>query len=956
MAIDTGYVDINNGNPGWTQKDVLDALETVFEQVGFHSSQGFPTGTSKQGVPHFVYGPNYQNQVENAGNNTWNTTGGNNDYLKDQRGDINNNNSVQTYPYRPGTLKYRTFQPKANAENTGYYMMEYWNIAGVTTANDMLQLTRRYTDQGTSGTAATQPTPNNSGYNDELTTGKAVVWRPDGTGTDYTNLVCGTTYYIISLRDVQDVNNNYYGSAYIKLAETESDANNGTAIVLDGNLGSGSLNTMDLIIREPQDSNTLNKAIDTQMGDTVVFDFPSGNVGDFKLWHSYESDLTGSGPTATSAYAADREISFANKDRFNPPNIIATPQANVVNDYYKNYVCGSQVTTVSSSAWPNTTTNSVTWNLKYWTQTEKINNADNFLRPDWMNLDDYQGSGYNYTDGNHSQKPISRYFYGNSTHSGMRAEINVAANCNPTITNDTKLHPYWDVTIAGDGAGVTGGGGAGKDLKLRVFRINNGNTNTGFITRIEILNMTDGWSNEAVFTIPGEDIGGEATTNDITFGVNATETATNARDGKPSLAVTNIGGDTKFYQKSESGKYAILARDHTDTINTSNGQPLKKRSRTYYSFSFSHNASGDQKNAFLFVQSGIFYDFKNRPGTRYDNKDGTIDTNLGDSDSRGIFVGELGRDVQNSHRSIRSHWGSYQERDDYWSYIQIASETDPTGSPLRIYWNKPPTSGPQDKNCVLFTFVGYSNSVPKTYHSFILNGGPNFMEPSPGVDLDNLFHGSITIIDSSNTFALGTAGQGRGDTSFVTFRTMICGASYQSGQSATREPFRNTTNPNGRWVSSAAAGAFGAKTRDSLYGYMRGGNNGGYINCIERYAAPLLDQYRTTHEYMRIYYMNDTYDANDTNYYKPIKGIPIASNFIPCPYYLPDDFVLIYFGVGPSNTEFRYGDTITIGTSPNDEQYKIVVPAYDTNAQDWESTSVNTGSWSKGVALCVRTN
>ena len=42
---------------------------------------------------------------------------------------------------------------------------------------------------------------NNAGYNDELTTGKAVVWRPDGTGTDYTNLVCGTTYYIISLRD-----------------------------------------------------------------------------------------------------------------------------------------------------------------------------------------------------------------------------------------------------------------------------------------------------------------------------------------------------------------------------------------------------------------------------------------------------------------------------------------------------------------------------------------------------------------------------------------------------------------------------------------------------------------------------------------------------------------------------------------------------------------------------------
>ena len=951
MAIDTGYVDINNGNPGWTQKDVLDALETVFEQVGYHSSQGFPTGTSKQGVPHFVYGPGYQDQSSSSGNNTWNTTGGSNTYFKNQRGQLDNNNGAMQYPYQPGTLKYRCFQPKANAENTGYYMMEYWNISTVDKTNDTIQLTRMFTDQGTNSHLI----PSNAGYNDELTTGKAIVWRPDSSGTDYTNLVCGTTYYVISLRDVQDVNNNYYGSAYIKLAASESDANNGTAIDLDGDLGSGSLNTMDLIIREPQDSNTLNKAIDTQMGDVLVFDFPSGNVGDFKLWHSYESDLTGSGPTATSAYAADREISSANIDRFKPPSTIATPNVNVVDDKIKNYVCAGIVTPTTAGVWPIISTNSISWNLQYWNQTEKTNNIDNFLRPDWMNSDDYQGSGYNYNQGGQFQKPISRYFYGNSTHSGMRSEINVAANVNPNIANDPMTAPYWDVTIAGDGAGVTGGGGSGKDLKLRVFRINNSTTATGYIRHIEILNMTDGWSNEAVFTIPGEDIGGEATTHDITFGVNTTETSSQARDGKPSLAVTNIGGDTKFYQKSESGRYAILARDHTDTINTSNGQPLKKRSRTYYSFSFSYNATGDEKNAFLFVQSGIFYDFKNRPGTRYDNKDGTISTNLGDSLSRGFFAGELGREVQYDNRSIRTNLGSNTERNDYWSYVQIASETDPTGSPLRIYWNKPPTSGPQDKNCVLFTFVGYSNSVPKTYHSFILNGGPNFMEPSPGVDLDNLFHGSITIIDSSSSFALGTAGQGRGDTSYVTFKTMICGASYNQGQSSTREPFRNTTNPNGLWASSGMSG-FGAKTRDSLYGYMRSGNNGGYNGCIEKYGTPLLTEYRNSHEHMRIYYMNDTYDANDTNYYKPIKGIPIASNFIPCPYYLPDDFVLIYFGVGPSTTEFRYGDTITIGTSPNDEQYKIVVPAYDTNAQDWESSNSSTGSWSKGVALCVRTN
>ena len=955
MAIDTGYVDINNGNPGWTRKDVLDALETVFEQVGYHSSQGFPTGNSKQGVPNFVYGPGYDVNI-NETTGIWGNTGGDQSiFLNGTRGDRDNN---QSSSMSPGTLKYRCFQPKANAESTGYYIMEYWGIYGVNINHNYFTVNPKYTDAGVNG----HPSPGqNSGYNDELTTGKEVVWRPDGSGDDYTNLTCGTTYYIISMdkEPNPDSPTTYLTSRHIKLATSLSNANNGIAIDLDGTLGSGNIHSsVDVIIREPQDSNVLNRAIDTQQGDLVVFDFPSGNIGDFKLWHSYESDLTGSGPTATSEYAADREISYTNIDRFIPPDIKSilngtVENSNIINDKFLNIVCDPTHISSSSSAWPKYSTNTITWDLKRWCQTEKVNDIDNFLRPDWMNSDDFQGSAYASGDPTsssiRSQKPISRYFCGNSTTSAMKFEINVAANCNYNMSTNKYLYSYYDVTIAGDGAGVTGGGGAGKDLKLRVFRVNN-SSYTGLISRIEILNMTDGWSNEAVFTIPGEDIGGEATTNDIIFGVNSDETSSQARDGKPSLTVTNIGGDTKFYQKSEAGTYAILARDHTDTINTSNGQPLKKRSRTYYSFSFATDAAtGDRDKAFLFVQSGIFYDFKNTPGTRYDNRDGTIVNNLTQTKLRGAFFGEMGRDRQRRYSTIR-RIHSAQTTIDKWSYVQIASETDPTGSPLRIYWNKPPTSGPQDKNCVLFTFVGYSNSVPITYSSFMLHGGPNFMEPSPGVDLDNLYHGSMTVIYTGSDMSLDTLGQNRGNNDFLTFRTMICGRhSNSAGTSA--EPFRSVTSwPLGRYEN-----AFDAKTRDSLYGYMRDGQGGAYGISEEHYATPMVNP-RSGHDHMRFYYMNDTYDGNGTNYYKPVKGIPLASNFIPCPYYLPDDFVLIYFGVGPATTEFRYGDTITIGTSPNDEQYKVVAPAYDTNAQDWESSSVSTGSFSKGVALCVRIN
>ena len=152
---------------------------------------------------------------------------------------------------------------------------------------------------------------------------------------------------------------------------------------------------------------------------------------------------------------------------------------------------------------------------------------------------------------------------------------------NPTVSqafNDTYVgtgqHPYWDYTVAGDGAGVTGGGGAGKDLTLRITR----DRKYGKIRSINIVNMTEGWSHDASFTIPGEDIGGDATLNDITFGTNAVESASNLYDGTPSLAITNIGGDQGFFQKSDAGTYAILAKENASTS--------KKRSTSYYGFSF----------------------------------------------------------------------------------------------------------------------------------------------------------------------------------------------------------------------------------------------------------------------------------------------------------------------------------------------------------------------------------
>ncbi len=78
------------------------------------------------------------------------------------------------------------------------------------------------------------------------------------------------------------------------------------------------------------------------------------------------------------------------------------------------------------------------------------------------------------------------------------------------------------------------------------------------------------------------------------------------------------------------------------------------------------------------------------------------------------------------------------------------------------------------------------------------------------------------------------------------------------------------------------------------------------------------------------------------------------TNLVPVPYYFPDDYALIQFAVSPGNTEFRYGDTITIGTSPNEEKYMVIVPAYNTNSRDWTKSSSPGYTLCKGVLFCAR--
>lgn len=78
------------------------------------------------------------------------------------------------------------------------------------------------------------------------------------------------------------------------------------------------------------------------------------------------------------------------------------------------------------------------------------------------------------------------------------------------------------------------------------------------------------------------------------------------------------------------------------------------------------------------------------------------------------------------------------------------------------------------------------------------------------------------------------------------------------------------------------------------------------------------------------------------SYNAVIKNIPLSSKLIPCPYYLPDDFVLIQFDYNQVQANIQQGDTVTISGS---EVYTVIDGSYD----------INQGNRTAGLLFCART-
>ena len=155
-----------------------------------------------------------------------------------------------------------------------------------------------------------------------------------------------------------------------------------------------------------------------------------------------------------------------------------------------------------------------------------------------------------------------------------------------------------------------------------------------------------------------------------------------------------------------------------------------------------------------------------------------------------------------------------------------------------------------------------------------------------------------------------------------------------------------------------------ALCREANYGYMR--TTVGEFVGSTYYNSNIDTHNQTSNNEVYCYFRSAAYDKVDDNearqqtkanrvhsvgidYYKPIKGLPINNQLVPCPYYLPDDFVMIQAEVSPGETNFLPGDTVTISGS---EVYTIIVADNNNNLTGLDGVANNTAN---GMIFAART-
>jgi hypothetical protein len=506
-----------------------------------------------------------------------------------------------------------------------------------------------------------------------------------------------------------------------------------------------------------------------------------------------------------------------------------------------------------------------------------------------MNIENIPGTGLT---------GIYSYGYGNSNNSAMRGVIRILPGLKNDSTGYTTYYPYWKYIIPASYGRSS--------LNIKVFRFPSQSTHFGRVAGIQIYSRGSGWGINESCTIPGSAIGGVDGTNDISVGANsATSAQQSTFNGVCNLLTTNYGSGNTMYQKSSSGHFAVLknVNDASKIFGT-----------TYYGFGL------DSNNYRMYINSGPMWSLLNKRGTNTSGIDGQYDY--------GFYEGDRGLDYQDSYNYIHTSSSSYYYQP---TYLDYATSSTPTSYPLSIRLYK--AQSPQDTNFAVIQFTQTINNVITPFATFSINKGSNF--GSNVWDLNYVWNGGMT---EYNIYS------GRS----IAMNYKCPGTNYY---------YTDNINPSSEPVNNYSL------AREANYGYLR--NRNSYYTSTTIYESN-IDSGNSDRNVIT-YYRNSTYDGTKNNhntmnnsdriktvsplanYYKPMKGIPISNHLMPCPYYLPDDYIMLQVSTSPGLTEFRTGDTITISPS---EMYEIILAGYQKSQNGLDNID---GNSSIGIIFAART-
>ena len=610
-----------------------------------------------------------------------------------------------------------------------------------------------------------------------------------------------------------------------KVATSAANAANGTAIDLDGAASTGK--TFPFIWQQEaqQASDYINPTIEIYKSDIIEFENAATNTTNITVCMNTDVFNTNqrvvyNDPTYNSYPESETSITY----RINPTNISCVPGANL---------------TWSTASRPQT-------------ETEPTIPASE-LHPSIENIPENNG--------------ITKYIYCSESTATAKGEIILL----PGFVNHSNVYKdYYKYTVPASGGR--------SELKLRIWRY--GGNGDGKLGGVTIHSIGSGWNAEEVITIPGEDVGFNATTGDIRFGVRTPETSSNAYDGTAEIVVTTVGGGSSMFQKHKDGHFGILKVEN---------DPTKKYGYTYYCLTLLESASSHWR---LYINSGSGWEWLNRMGTNSTDATGS---------TLGRFTGYEGLD-----------WGEsgYNPNTNSACVFNVSNNATPTSYPLQIRTYR--AQAPQDTNFSIIQFCSVINEVVTVNSTISFCVGDGY--GSNTFDLDDVFLGGvIEYAPADDDFKI---------------RTWFPGYSYSGSwgtlYSVTQEP--PTTY---------------SVVRNAFYGYMRGNTSTTFCSDIYYQNIYSNDADVTSVYYRNNTY--DKYSGigigSNADYFKPIKTIPISQKMIPCPYYLPDDFAILQVTTTPGLISFRTGDTVTISAS---EVYTIVVPSYTSQQTGLDGISNNT--------------